>query len=571
MEGIRSPIISVLGHVDHGKTTLLDKIRGTAVAKSEPGLITQYISSSYVPLEVIKKMAGELFQRFGIKLEIPGLLWIDIPGHAAFTTLRKRGGAIADIAVLVVDIIEGLMPQTDESIMFLKKFKTPFVVALTKIDKIPGWVSNEGMPFFKSIERQRESVQGEVEKRLYQIVGQLTMRGFEAERYDRVTDFTKQLAIVPVSGITGEGVADLLAILCGLAQRFLKERLKVGKEGKGVVLELNQIRGLGITADIILYDGMMKRGDLMVIGGKKPVQTRIKSILVPAPLRELKMAGQFKQMDAVSAAVGVRVAAPGLEDVLAGSPVRIVKSEKDVEKITKELQAEIEEVEIRTEKEGVLIKTDTLGSLEALIKCISELGLPIRRAEVGAVTKSDLLELKPLKEKICFVFGLKVPDEIYRFAEDIGVKIFSSDVIYKLIEEYDVWRLKAKERAEEDILKRMPRPAKIRVLPGYVFRQSRPAIFGVEIITGTLKTGACLVKGKNVLGEVKEIQSEGKGLSEAKIGEKVAISMPDVVFGKDVREGDMLEVLIKPEELECLRGLKHRLREDEIELICGSG
>ncbi|RLJ07143.1 MAG: translation initiation factor IF-2, partial [Candidatus Aenigmatarchaeota archaeon] len=413
MQRIRSPIISVLGHVDHGKTTLLDKIRGTAVAKSEPGLITQYISASWVPLQVIQGVAGELLKKLGIELTIPGLLWIDLPGHAAFTTLRKRGGAIADLAVLVVDILEGFKPQTDESLMFLKQFKTPFILALTKIDRVPGWIPNPEKPFLETFEQQSERTREELEKRLYQIAGQLSSRGFESDRYDRVVDFRKQVAIVPVSGVTGEGIPDLLMVLAGIAQKFLLERLelKLG-EGKGAVLEVKPFRGLGLTLDVILYDGEIRVGDWLVVGGREPVKSRVRAILLPKPLRELRAETAFQRVQEVQAAAGLKLAAPDIEKVVPGSPLRTVRKQEEVERAIKEVQAEVEEVEIETQKEGMILKADTLGSLEALIKCIKELGLPIRKAEVGNLTKSDLLELKPLPERICFCFGLKVPEEL---------------------------------------------------------------------------------------------------------------------------------------------------------------
>jgi translation initiation factor 5B len=549
-------------------TTLLDKIRGTAVAASEPGLITQYISASYVPTTIIKAQAGPLLEKLKITLDIPGLLWIDIPGHAAFTTLRKRGGAIADLAVLVIDCMEGFQPQTDESLTFLKQFKTPFVIALTKIDKIAGWKALPNSPFVTSFDLQAKIAQNGLEEKLYKVVAQLSERGFAAERYDRVTNFSKQIAIVPVSGITGEGIADLLVVVGGIAQKFLKGRLTVTPgTGKGVVLELKPFRGLGMTADIILYDGSVEEGDWLIIGGAKPIKTKIKAILLPAPLKELREEKLFQRVKRIYAASGVKIAASDLENVIPGSPLRTIKNEKEIDQALKDVQAEIEEVEITTEKEGVLLKADTLGSLEALIKCIKELGLAIRAAHVGTVTKADIMELKLLKKPIIFAFGITISDDIAKLAADNGITIFSSNVIYKLIEDYKVWEAASKAREEEALLLKLPRPAKIKVLPGYIFRQSKPAIFGIEVLAGTLRVGVKLKKGQKIVGEVKEIQSEGKPLTEAVAGNRVAISMMDVVIGKDVLEGDILNVRLASHEIEKLKKLKARLRPDEIELI----
>ncbi len=568
MEKIRSPILAVVGHVDHGKTTLLDKVRGTAVAKGEPGAITQYISASFVPTDVIKKVCGNLLKQIKTELTIPGLLFIDTPGHEAFTTLRKRGGAIADIAVLVIDVNEGFRPQTEESLNYLKQFKTPFIVALTKIDKMLGWNPQDGKCFLDSIKEQTDRAQDELEEKMYRVIGQLSAKGFEAERYDRVKDYSKQIAVVPVSGVTGEGVPDLLMVLAGVAQRYLKRGLEVKPgEGKGTVLEVKEFKGLGTTIDVILYDGEIRRGDYIVIGSRKIVKTRVKALLEPKPLKELRLEKEFQKLDSVHAAVGIKIAAPGLEDVVAGSPLRAVRGERDLEKAVKEIEQEIEEVEIETEKKGIILKADTLGSLEALIKTLKEVNVPIRKALVGDVTKSDILEIRALEEPMVFAFGVKTPPEIVKLAKDNNVALFQSDVIYKLIEDYKEWARDKKKREEERLLKSVTHPGKIRVLKGYTFRQSRPAVFGIEILKGIIKPGYKLeLKGK-IIGRIKEIQSKGESIKEAKTGERVALSMEGVVVGKDIKEGDELENHLTEKDIENLEKLRAKLMPEEKELL----
>ncbi len=567
-ERIRSPILINMGHVDHGKTTLLDRIRGTVVAKAEPGLITQHISASYVPIEVIRGVCAELLKRIHVDFRIPGFLWIDSPGHEAFTTLRKRGGAIADLGVLVVDINEGFRPQTDESLNFLKQFRTPFVVAATKIDRISGWNSAEGSCFLDSIERQPERTRKELEEKLYSLVGQLSERGFSSERYDRVSDFAKSVAIVPVSGITGEGIPDLLVTIGGLSQRFMSERLRVTPgEGKGTVLEVKEFRGLGTTIDVILYDGEIRKGDNVIVGGSEVVRTRVKAILEPKPLRELRSEKDFVSRDYVSAAAGVKIAAPGLEKVVAGSPVRFLSNDRDVEKAVEEVREEVSEVEIETDAQGAIVKADTLGSLEALVKTLREKGIPIRKAHVGEVNRSEIMELRTLEEPMIFAFCVRVSDEMKKLAEDNKVKIFSSDVIYRLVEEYEKWIADRKKREEEAILESVARPGRVRLLPGCVFRQSKPAVFGVEVLKGVVRQKAKLRKGDEVLGEIREMQMRGESVKEAVAGDRVAISMDGIVVGKDVKEGDELETFISDEERERLRKVLHLLRGDEKELL----
>ena len=569
---IRSPIISTLGHVDHGKTTLIDKIRGTSVAKSEPGSITQHVGASFIPLKTIEKICGDLLEKFKIKLEVPGLLFIDTPGHRAFTSLRKRGGSIADLAILVIDINEGFQEQTDESLFILKEFKVPFVVAATKIDKIYGWKDQKTNSFLESISKQNEFVKEELDKKIYFLISQLMERGFNAERIDRVKDFTKEIVIVPVSGITGEGIAELLLILSGLAQKFLKDKLKLSNTAKGIVLEVKETKGLGRTIDIILYDGKVKRGDYLVIGGKDPIVTKVRALLVPRPLQELRVEKKFMNIEEINAAAGVKIFAPNLENVIAGLPLIAVSDEKEIEKAKELLKKEIEEVEFSSEREGVIIRADTLGSLEALIKLLKEENIPIRKAEVGSPKKEDVIEAKNLEDRykrVVFAFNVKVSEEIKELAKSFGVKIIEGNIIYRLLEEYKEWFEKERRKEIEEKLASINRPVRLYVLPGFVFRHNNPAIVGVEVIAGYLTKGTRLKRekdGKNV-GKIKEIQKEGKSLEFALPGDKVAISIEGGNVGRNFDEGDYLITDFSERDKQILFELFNELTESEKQLL----
>ena len=524
-----------------------------------------------MPIDIINRECGKRLDIIGIKLKIPGVLVIDSPGHEAFTTLRKRGGAISDIAILIVDINEGFKPQTEESVNYLKQFKTPFVVAATKIDRVPGWVISPNACFMNTYNEQPERAQDDLEEKIYKIVGELGQRGFQAERFDRVKDFTKQVGIVPVSGVTGEGVPDLLMMIAGIAQRYLHDRLEiVPGEGKGTVLEVKDYKGLGTTIDVVIYDGEINKGDYLVIGGEKTIVTRVKALLEPAPLKELRMEKDFVSRDSVSAAAGVKISAPDLENVVAGSPLRAVKNQRDLDRAKQEVTKEISEVVIETDKDGVVLKADTLGSLEALIKTLRDKGIQIRKARVGNVTKSDVMELRSLEDPIMFAFGLKPSQEMLKLADDNNIKIFHSDVIYRLIEDHQEWEQQKKERKEQMLLDKTTRPGRIRVLPGCVFRQSKPAVFGAEVLKGTVKPGYTL-KNKNnkdkEIGEIKEVQSEGDSVTEAKMGDRIAISMPGVIVGKHFNEGDELDIKLTKTDKENLEKIRSKLRPDELELL----
>ncbi|MBN1897066.1 MAG: translation initiation factor IF-2 [Candidatus Aenigmarchaeota archaeon] len=565
---LRQPIVSILGHVDHGKTTLLDYIRGSIVAKGEAGRITQHIGASEVPIDYIKKMSGPLLKKMNVDVKIPGLLFIDTPGHAAFTTLRKRGGAVADIGVLIVDINEGLQPQTDESIRFLKEFKTPFVIALTKIDRLTGWFPNEGDSFLSTWNKQSKRVKDEFEKKFYAIVGQLSGHGFEVDRYDRVTDFRKKISIIPVSGITGEGIPDLLMMLTGLSQRFLEKRLHVTPgEGKGTVLEVKDYKGLGTTIDVILYDGEINTGDWLVIGVRDMLVTKVRALLKPNPMKEIRVEKAFRPVKTVTAASGIKIAAPELEKVTAGSPLRAVSDESRIEAVKKDIEEEVSEVEIDTDNAGVLLRADTLGSLEALIKTLKEIDVPIRKADIGDVSKQDVMEIKSLPNPIIFAFNVKVSQEIDTIAGDNNVKIFSSDIIYRLLEDYEKWMKDTTKRKEDSLLSGISRPGRIRIMPGYVFRQCKPAIVGVEVIKGIIRSNSRLVKDGKDIGDVKELQAEGENVSEGKAGDRLAVSIDGGIVGKNIDEGDEIDIKLMNHELDILRKLRHRLRGDELELL----
>ena len=312
-KNLRTPIVCVMGHVDHGKTSLLDKIRGTSVVNKEAGAITQHIGATEVPLLTVQTLCKGML---GGNMVVPGLLFIDTPGHHAFTTLRSRGGALADLAVVVIDINEGFQPQTIEAIKILKQFKTPFVIAANKIDRIHGWTPHPNEPFGQTFKAQPDYVQTALDKKIYEIVGRLDEIGFSSDRYDRVRDFTTNVGIVPLSAKTGEGIPDLLMVLIGLAQRFLEESLKFHVTGPGIgtILEVKEERGLGFTIDTIIYDGVIKVGDTIVIGGREqPFVTKVRALLKPKPNREIRMEERFDHVHRVTAASGVKILAPDLE------------------------------------------------------------------------------------------------------------------------------------------------------------------------------------------------------------------------------------------------------------------
>ena len=556
---IRQPIVAVLGHVDHGKTSLLDRIRGSTVADKEAGAITQHAGASEVPAETIKKTAGKLLDELKIKLNIPGLLMLDTPGHEAFTTIRKRGSSIADLAILVIDINQGFQPQTDEALNFLKEFKTPFIVAATKIDMLQGWTQNPNSSFKESFEKQPQHVRDYMDGEIYKIVGALSERGFESERYDRVTDFKKTVTIVPVSSVSGEGFPELLVMLAGLAQTFLKDQLEVkGGQGKGSIMEVKEVKGLGITADVILYDGELSKNDLLVVGGKEPVVIKIRGLMKPKPLKEIRVEKTFENVDKVIAASGVKIFAPDLDKIIPGSPFIAVKNEKDVAKAKKELAADIESLEFSTTRDGVLIRADTLGSLEAAVHIITNKGIPVRKAEVGAPTRKDVVEqdnVKDILSRVILTFNVSLPADVEQEARDRKIKIISSNVIYKIFEDYESFVSEQKEKMRAAKIASITMPGKIKLLPGFVFRASDPAVVGIEVLAGEIKSGVKLLKDGKEIGTVKGIQQENRNVEKAERGNRYAVSISGPTVGRQIKEGDELYVKVGERDVKALEEL----------------
>lgn len=541
--GIRQPVVSVLGHVDHGKTRLLDRVRGTTVQSREAGAITQHIGATEVPIDHIYQMCSSIIGQQ--KFNVPGLLFIDTPGHQAFMTLRTRGGSLADLAVLVIDIKEGLMPQTIESIRILKQFKTPFVIALNKIDTIQGWQSEEGRPFVVSEKMQQEHTLEMFNERFYNVVAQMAQEGIASDRYDRIDDFTKTVALVPISAKEGEGIQDLMLILIGLAQRFLESRLEKGEgPGKGTILEMKEERGLGKTLDIILHSGTLRRGDMVALGTRgAPIVTRIKAILKPKPLDEIRdPRDRFDSVKELSAAAGVKISCQNVEGVIAGAPIVVVDGPNDplIDTIKEESRIKVEIGDV-----GVTIKADAVGSLEALAFEANKAGIPIRKYGIGEITRRDIVEAAYGEPEHSVILGFNV--EMSKDAEteqfNQPINVFTNPIVYQLIDEYILWRDEAKKKTEIDKRAEFSFPAKVLLLPNCTFRVSKPAIVGVRILSGKIRPGAKLITSSGGdAGRIRSIHSGEDSLREASQGEEVAIGLDGVTAGRQINEGDELYV-----------------------------
>ncbi len=574
---LRQPIVCMLGHIDTGKTSLLDKIRGTGVQAREAGGITQQIGASFFPLDTVKEMVGDLLKGLKRKLTVPGLLIIDTPGHAAFFNLRKRGGAVADIAILVIDIIDGLQPQTYESLRILRARKTPFLVALNKVDRLPGWKPQETQSITSSIAAQSEYVRNALDEKIYGVMGELSREGIQSDRYDRITDFSKTVAVVPSSAKTGEGLSELLLVLIGLAQQFLEEKLQTTPgPAKGVVLEVKDEAGLGVTIDAIIYDGVIHHGDTIVIGGlPQPIITHVRALLLPKPLDEIRDPKErFTPAKEIIAAAGVKIAAPHLEDAIAGASIFVANTQGEIASAVERIIQDMEAVRIETDKIGILVKADTLGSLEALIGYLRDHDISIRRADIGDISKKDVVEVSTVAEAdsllgVILAFNVKPLSDAENEATKLAVPIFRSQIIYDLVDQYELWLEEEKRRLEAALLDTISFPGKIELLPGYVFRQSNPAVVGVRILAGRIRPKNALINLENRrIGTISQIQDKGENISEARIGAEVAVSIKGPTVGRQIDEGDILYVDLPESAASQLnQEYKDKLTADELDVL----
>lgn len=571
---IRQPIICVMGHVDHGKTTLLDKIRSTAMVAKEAGGITQHIGASEVPIEVIKKICSEMQNFSAESIKIPGLLFIDTPGHEAFTNLRRRGGSVADLAILVIDITKGFEPQTVEAIRILREYKTPFIVAANKIDMITGWINSKSKSLQTAMKQQNSQVIEALNKKVYEVVGKLGEMGFSSDLYSNVTDFRQEISIVPVSAKTGEGVAELLMLATGLSQRFLEMKLniEVNGKGRGSILEKKEDRGLGFVIDVILYDGTLHVNDTIAFATSegKVETTKIKALLKPKPLSEIRdSSNKFDYLDKVSAASGVRIGANNLDYAMPGSPVIQVVDDS----YAKEISSEIGSV-FATSKVGVILKADSIGSIEAISKLLDEQGVSISKKGIGNVSKRDVMDafamnaINPMDSIIlAFNVGIDKDAEDAVFASNI--KIIRSEIIYKLVDDCVAAREGMRLNRAKAIEEKITLPFQIEVLPHACFRASHPAIFGVRVVAGRVKQGAHAMSDEGVpVGKIRGIQNEKTPMTMAKANDEVAISMDEPTFGRQVKEGQMLYSKLSLEDIKMLQGeMSYLISDEEKDLV----
>ncbi|HEY7571828.1 MAG TPA: translation initiation factor IF-2 [Nitrososphaeraceae archaeon] len=575
---LRQPVVVVLGHVDSGKTSLLDKIRGTAVQAREVGGITQHIGASFFPIDIIKQISGSLFFNLAkSQAQVPGLLVIDTPGHEVFANLRIRGGSAADIAIVVVDANKGLEAQTIESLEILRKRKVPFVIALNKLDLISGWRNSGDGSLSNEIRKQDQITQSILDEKIYGVVGSLSRLGYTSEAYWRIKDFTREVAIVPVSAVTGVGIPELLVVLVGLTQQYLGQKLE-RHEGpaRGIVLEVNEEIGLGPSANIILLDGVLRQGANIIVAKRDAsIVTKAKALLVPKPLDEMRdPRDKFMPVIEVVAAAGLKITSPDLEGVLAGSPIYVLEKKEEEARLKTLLHSEVNAAFINTESNGVILKCDTIGSIEAITDMLDKESVAIQSADIGYITRRDIIAASAVKEKdrylgVVLGFNVRILEDALKEAQERDIKIFNEQIIYNLVRSYVDWAKYQKEHEESILFNEISPICKFQFMKGFIFRRNNPAVFGAEILVGRLRQKIRIINdsGKRI-GTVHQIQDSGKTIDEATRGMQVAISIREPTIGRQINEGDFFYTDVSSRNAKMLlERFSYRLTNEEKEVF----
>ena len=564
----------VLGHVDTGKTKLLDKIRSTNVQDGEAGGITQQIGATFFPASVLRDKTSDVPEMTSFQIQVPGLLIIDTPGHESFSNLRSRGSSLCDIAILVVDIMHGLEPQTLESLQLLRNRKTPFIVALNKIDRIYGWASVPNGPVRASLDRQAQSAKREFQDRVKSTITAFAEEGLNARLFYENRNPAKYVSLVPTSAITGEGIPDLLMLVTKLTQDLMADRLLWEEKLACTVLEVKAIEGLGTTIDVILTQGSLKEGDTIVLSGSNgPIVTQIRALLTPREMRELRIKSDYVHHKSVRAAQGIKISAPDLENALPGSPLLVLGPGDDEMDLKDEVMGDLQSIiaDVDHSSRGVCVQASTLGSLEALLQFLRDMNIPVHHVSIGTIHKKDVINASIMLEEapefaVILAFDVKVSAEAREEAEKVGVRIFEADIIYHLFDQFTKYMQDLKDSKKRAALSSIVFPAELSILQ--VFNMHEPIIMGVRVNRGILKvnTPLCLPERENFdLGTVVSIQRDKTSLNEAREGSEVAIRVeapagkPGRTFGRHFGDKDPIVSKINRSSIDLL---KEHFKED---------
>ncbi|KAG9339444.1 hypothetical protein JZ751_023581 [Albula glossodonta] len=591
LEKLRAPVVCVLGHVDTGKTKILDKLRHTHVQDGEAGGITQQIGATNVPLETVIEQTKMVknFDREAVK--IPGMLIIDTPGHESFSNLRNRGSSLCDIAILVVDIMHGLEPQTLESINLLKEKKCPFIVALNKIDRLYDWKKSPDTDVVATLKKQKKNTKDEFDERTKAVIVEFAQQGLNAALFFENKDPRTFVSLVPTSAHSGDGMGNLIALLVELTQSMLARRLAHCDELRAQVMEVKALPGMGTTIDVILINGRLREGETIIVPGVEgPIVTQIRGLLLPPPLKELRVKNQYEKHKEVSTAQGVKILGKDLEKTLAGLPLLVAHKEDEVPVLRDELVRELKQTlnAIKLEEKGVYVQASTLGSLEALLEFLrtskvpASVSLQYAGINIGPVHKKDVMKASTMLEHdpqyaVILAFDVKVERDSQEMADSLGVRIFSAEIIYHLFDAFTKYREDYKKQKQEEFKHIAVFPCKLRILPQFIFNSRDPIVMGVTVEAGVLRQGTPLCvpsKGFVDIGIITSIEINHKSVDVAKKGQEICVKIEPIpgespkMYGRHFEATDIIVSKITRQSIDALKNwFRDEMQKSDWQLI----
>ena len=568
---LKAPICCIVGHVDAGKTSLLDRLRNTNIQEKEVGGITQHIGSTFFPIDTIKSSCSSIKGKFEVICNIPGILMIDTPGHSEFQSLRDVGTSICDLGILIIDIEESIQEQTKEAIKLLKEKKIPFVVAVTKLDKINGWKTTTSPNLREALKEQSKDMSMMLMAKLEDIKYDLSKEDINAEFYFKNSNPKQIYSIVPVSSKTGEGIADLLSLLVYTAQNWMLKKIIYQDTVSCTIMESKYDKHNGYTIDVILNNGTINVGDKFVVSTiTGPNICTVRNLLIPSAFTQLGKKTNWDYKDSVRASIGCKIIGSNLDGAYPGTHLFSIKTsdastETDaINNANQEINAVWKSYDFISP--GVFIGTQTFGELDAGYSIFQKAGISVAGAYIGEPSNKfiDLILMKTETDtlpenRIYLYFGAFNNTDVFEYAKKNNITLLSSEVIYKLVELYKIEKekmIKARQNTNNNAIF----PVEMVILKQYLFMKggSDHLMFGVKIKKGTLyKNTPICVPEKNVhLGKVLNIQFEHKEKEKGEEGQEICIRLDNpnqLIINRQFDVSDKLIARLSRESIDILK------------------
>lgn len=550
----KEPICCILGNVDAGKTSLIDKMKSTKVQKSEAGGITQKINTVILPFNANK-------------FNVPGVILIDTPGHESFYSLRELGATLCNVVILLVDIMEGVKEQTIKSIDLVKSKRIPYVVALNKVDRVVNWESDSSVSIVKNLKKQANNTVLHFEELVRNIITQFAENGLNVELFNRNTDSRKYGSLFPLSAKTGEGIHDLMGGLIKLIATHRKADIIIKPTFKGILTDINIQKGIGKCLNVLVYDGYLNKQDTLVVGGMNGAyfKTITKMAVSTQP-------SKFQLVNDVKASTLTYITTKGdyETDYIIGSPVYTIpstltgKSKTDVEKVARKaievyLKKKDDEINKNKSRHGVLVYASTFGALMAITNHLDDIGVPYIDAKVKDVKSLDLQKVISMNNSedskiynIIIAFDVHVDLKAHDMLKNnLDVSLIEDNIIYRVFEKLEETIETNKGNVSLKYKRMMSTPCILEILKGkeFIIARRDPIILGVKVMSGELVKNTILqvIRKKKIiiLGRVTGIQSNNKDVEKGEVNQEVAVRIDNTedtakLYGRDFDNTDQL-------------------------------